>query len=255
MNRRAAGAVASCRVQMSLGWWTDLEVARRSGSVVSHPSDYYVVRTPDNPTYYWGNFVLLSAQTAPERAREIFAAEFPQAHHVAIGLLGEPDPGAWPELERDEVRSSRIPPSAPAVPGYEVRALAGDDWRAAWRNECAGMPAAYEDFAWRRIEARQRMMAAGDALFAGCFRDGELVADLGVVLCGEVARYQSVQTTAEHRGRGIASWLLAWAGRWAQRHGAVRWVIVCEPGSPAARLYGRLGMELVEQVYQYEETG
>ena len=43
----------------SLGLRTDLVLLRLGGSVVEHHDDHVVVRTPDNPTYWWGNFLLV----------------------------------------------------------------------------------------------------------------------------------------------------------------------------------------------------
>ena len=42
-----------------------------------------------NPDYYWGNFVLARADPGNhERWLAVFAGEFPDATHVAIGLDG-----------------------------------------------------------------------------------------------------------------------------------------------------------------------
>lgn len=218
--------------------------------------DSYVVRTPTNPSFYWGNFVLVPGDWAADSARSFFAEQFPDARHVAIGLLGEVDTGQWAPwpVESNEVLSLGSPPGAAPVPGYEVRALRGEDWKKSWNNEVSGMPAEYSDFAWRRIESRQRLVDRGDGMFLGAFRDGELAADLGIVLCGSVARYRSVSTHPDHRGRGLASWLLARAGQWAGQRGAQDWVIIAEPDSAALRLYGRLGFSLVERAYQVERV-
>ena len=35
------------------------------------------------------------------------------------------------------------------------------------RQEVADMPSSYTDFAWRRIQARERMTTTGDACFVG----------------------------------------------------------------------------------------
>lgn len=243
-------------MQIPLGWWTDLEVARRSGGQVLVRGDAFVVRTPDNPDYYWGNFVLVPGDWAPDAARAFFAEQFPDASHVAIGLLGPVEAAAWSPwpLEANDVLSLGRPAEVEAVEGYTVRALRGDDWRQAWRNEVQGQPTEYADFAWRRIQSRQRLVERGDGLFVGAFLGDELAADLGIVLCGSVARYQSVFTHPDHRGRGLASWLLCRAGLWAGRHGAERWVILAEPDSAARRLYGRLGFASVETAYQVERV-
>ena len=253
--------------EIPLGWRTDLDVLRRSGSHITDAGDHLVVETPDNPGYYWGNFVLVTNPGLAERPKDCLALmerEFPSAGHVAIGLPAAPDPQAWEgldiDLERDEVLGADRPPRGRELPtGYVARPLAGDDWEQSLRNEVAESgaadPVAYADFARRRIASRQRMVAHGDAVFVGAFVGEELVADLGIVLGEDAARYQSVATVAAHRRQGLASHLLQVAGEWAQSRGATRWVIIVEPGSDAARLYRACGMEPVDESWQVFRGG
>lgn len=253
--------------ELSLGWRTDLDVLRQSGSRIRPADGYLVVETPDNPGYYWGNFVLVTDPGLAERPREcltLMAREFPSAGHVAIGLPAAPDPQAWEgldvDLERDEVLGADRPPQGPDLPpGYVARPLAGDDWEQSLRNEVAESgaadPVAYADFARRRIASRQGMVADGVAVFVGAFAGEELVADLGIVLCEDAARYQSVATVPAHRRKGLASHLLQVAGQWAGTRGATRWVIVAEPGSDAARLYRACGLEPVDESWQVFRGG
>src|SRR4051794_35110021 len=75
----------------SLGFRTDIMLRRLAGASVDDRGDHLVVRTPANPTFYWGNFVLLGSPPAPGQAAawlDVFAAEFPAAAHVAIGIDG-----------------------------------------------------------------------------------------------------------------------------------------------------------------------
>jgi len=51
-----------------MGYQTDLAVRRAEGSTVADCGDHIVVRTDQNPLYWWGNFILLAR--AP-RAHEI----------------------------------------------------------------------------------------------------------------------------------------------------------------------------------------
>ena len=73
----------------SLGFRTDLALLTATGSLVEDRGTHLVVRTPDNPTYFWGNFLLLAQAPVPGGEREVvgaFHAEFPQAEHVSIGI-------------------------------------------------------------------------------------------------------------------------------------------------------------------------
>ena len=69
--------------ELSLGWRTDLNFARFDGELIGR-DDCIVVRTPANPTYWWGNFLLFDhaprAGDADEWSRR-FEAEI--EHHQA----------------------------------------------------------------------------------------------------------------------------------------------------------------------------
>src|SRR3954452_24763867 len=76
---------------VSLATRTDLALLRLGGSEITDHDDYLVVRTPHNPTYWWGNFLLLSAVPAPGDAAawlDRFGAELPGARHIALAFDG-----------------------------------------------------------------------------------------------------------------------------------------------------------------------
>jgi len=79
----------------SLGFRTDVALRVLEGANVTDRGDYLVIRTPDNPDFWWGNFLLLAdlpgpGQTGAWLAR--FATEFPAARHVALGVDVADDP-------------------------------------------------------------------------------------------------------------------------------------------------------------------
>ena len=246
-------------------WATDVEVLRRGGSVIEDRGDHLVVRTPDNPEYHWGNFVLV---IDPEAARQsdpwiaVFQASFPEAGHLTIGLPGEPASAAWAggglTVESEWVLTSPRPPAVCAAPpGYAVHALrtAGDWARAVEldlaepRPSGAARDASFRTYLERLAVTRAAMVTGGVAAFFGATEQtsGALVARLGIVLCGplgdsaQVARFQHVGTHPAHRSRGLASHLLAVAADWAAQRGADRWEIHVDPGNAAHRLYASLG--------------
>ena len=73
----------------SLGYRTDLMIRAMEGSVITDHGDCIVVRSPANPRFWWGNFLLLAAAPGPGQSGRWlarFAAEFPDAAHVALGI-------------------------------------------------------------------------------------------------------------------------------------------------------------------------
>ncbi len=234
------------------GWDTDIAVLELGGSSVEDRGDH-----PANPDFHWGNFLFVTDPAAvgdAERWTAIFGATFPQARWLAVGLTRFPEDGAaWAaagaELEEDQVLTSSSPPRRTPVPdGYTVRRLDGDDWERYIARELAEnlrtgeyAPEEHERFTRARTVSQRELSDRDAAAFFGAFHGERLVADLGIVRCGERARYQSVGTDVDHRGRGLASHLLGVAAAWAGERGCRQWVIVTESDNPAGRVYRRAG--------------
>lgn len=236
------------------GWATDLAVLELTGSTVGDRGDHLVVRTPDNPGFHWGNFVLVTDPAAgndAERWVRTFTTEHPSATWIAVGLVAPPtDPSAWQalqaQLEVNEALTTCTRPLATELAdGNTVRQLDGKDWAQSVARAVAGNeredPVSFRDFVERRVGARRVLSACGDAAFFGAFAGERLVAELGVVRCGRTARYQDVSTDAAHRRRGLARHLLGVAAAWASERGCDRWVIVAGANSDAGRLYRQAG--------------
>jgi GNAT superfamily N-acetyltransferase len=242
------------------GWATDLAIRELTGSIIEDREDHLLVRTPHNPDFHWGNCLFVTDDAAVgDAARWVrtFQSAFPEATWVAIGLTRMPDnQDAWltrgVDLELDDVLTTWTLPRQSALPqGYTVRRLSGgEDWaqsvaRSVAENDQTNEhdPRSFGRFAQAQAQSRRALSERDVGAFFGAFADDVLVADLGVVRCGTTARYQSVGTDDEHRRRGLASYLLGVAARWAAESGCDRWVIVTEATNPAGRLYRSLGFE------------
>ena len=245
---------------MPLGWATDLAILELTGSTVEDRGDHRVVRTPGNPDYHWGNCLLVTdpaARNDAARWTSEFTRQFPGADWFAVGLPVMPDePGNWTalgiELEQlDVLSTTTIPSAAPLADGYAVRRLADSDWDQVIHRDLADNltsgdydPSVHERFVRETVESRRRLCEADLAAWFGAFEDDVLLADLGIVRCGTVGRYQAVGTDARHRRRGLASHLLGVAAEWSARQGCEAWVIVTESTNDAGRVYRRAGFTL-----------
>jgi len=247
-------------MDLPLGWHTDLAVRRAGGSLVEDRGDHLVVRTPTNPAFHWGNFVLVTDPAAVDDADRwlaTFETGFPDAPHRAIGLVAEPsDDSAWYSLglvvEHEDVLATRSrPASVTLADGYQVRELSDpEDWSQSTDLEVEEFPGD-EEFQRRAAITRAEMTARGLAGWFGAFRDGVLAAQLGIVDCGDgVARYQAVLTADGHRRQGLASHLIGVAARWAADRGARTWVIIADADSPASRLYQARGFTRTDRSAQ-----
>jgi hypothetical protein len=253
---------------ISFGFRTDLALRALEGSQITDRGDYLVIRSPDNPDHWWGNFILLSRAPEPRTggawlAR--FAAEFPAASHVAIGVDTTDDQVAVPEaflaagleLQRAIVLTAPDvrPPSHPNGEA-EIRVLASEaDWRQSVdlsvRCFDGGEPRDYLD---RRAAARRRLTQAGAGAWFGAFADGRLLAQLGLFDVGDgYARYQHVETDPMARRRGLAGTLVWHAGRYGREVlGAHTLVIVADPADVAIRIYRACGLADLQSQISYE---
>ena len=241
------------------GWATDLAILEHSGSIVEDSGDHLLVRTPGNPDFHWGHCLFVTDEDAvadADRWVRTFKSAFPEATWVAIGLIRMPDDqDAWVaqglDLELNDVLTTRtLPRQTPLPEGYTVRRLSGQDWEQSVARSTAENdrthehdPESFERFAQGQGQARRALSERDVGAWFGAFADGVLIAELGIVRCGTTARYQSVGTDDEYRGRGLASHLLGVAARWAADRGCDRWVIVTEGTNPAGRVYRSLGFE------------
>lgn len=237
----------------SLGYRTDLALRTMEGAEVTDRGDYLVVRTPDNPNFWWGNFLLLAAVPRPGEAYswvDKFAAEFPLARHVALGVDtadGEAElPGdlavAGLAVERAVVMTAAdvMPPARPNTDA-DIRPLGSDaDWRQSvdLAIRCADS-GDESDYLEHRATARRRMTRAGIGAWFGAFDGDRLLAQLGLFDVGDgYARYQHVETDRTARRRGLAGTLLWYAGRYGHEVlGTRTFVIVADPADAAIRVY------------------
>jgi GNAT superfamily N-acetyltransferase len=253
----------------SLGYRTDLMVRVLEGSQVEDRGEYLVIRTPHNPAYWWGNFLLLAAPRPGQAADWVarFGAEFPAARHVAIGIdvteISAIDIGEYAaqdlRIERSSVlmaqdltRPSRLNRQA------EYRELSGDDdWRQSAELRAVvypGEPGSDPEFLHAQVVAERALTEAGHGSWFGAFVDGNLVAQLGLITDGSgVARYQNVETHPDWRRRGLAGSLVWRAGQHGlDALGASTLVIVADPHAEAIRVYRTLGFTDAETQVGFE---
>jgi ribosomal protein S18 acetylase RimI-like enzyme len=251
----------------SLGFRTDVTLRVLEGAEVTDRGDHLVIRTPDNPDFWWGNFLLLARVPGPGQGQKWlarFAAEFPAARHVALGVdsTGDaeiPEEFAAAGLEADRatvLTAAQLRPPAQPSTEAEIRPLEGDeDWRQsvdlAIRCFDGGEPG---DYLERRAVARRRLTRTGAGAWFGAFENGRLRAQLGLFDVGDgYARYQHVETDPAARRRGLAGTLVWTAGRYGREIlGTSTFVIVADPADVAIRVYRACGFTARQSQLSFE---
>ncbi|WP_285624322.1 GNAT family N-acetyltransferase [Kineosporia sp. NBRC 101677] len=249
----------------SLGYRTDLMIHGFGGSETVDRGSHLVIRTPSNPHFWWGNYLLLrSAPPAGEWQGWIaeFARKFPSARHVALGL--DSVDGAVEDAEGltalgfdiqvDTVLTATdLPRRAHKHPLFEIRPLHSDeDWAQSVELRLSLHEGAPDPRLPKRAQTRAReyraVVEAGHGVWFGAFVDGVMRCGAGLFTDDSgLARFQSVETHPAFRRQGLASALVQRLGRWGLTdRGASKLVIVADPAYHAIELYRRLGFEDIE---------
>ena len=260
--------------ELSLGWRTDLNFARFDGEFIGR-DDCIVVRTPANPTYWWGNFLLFDhapqAGDAAEWSRR-FEAEIGQhqaeSRHTSFGV-DAPEGFELPDdfvqlgftlyasnvltMRREQLRAPRsalppgfrvallkLPEQCPEAVELQVLCDAGEH-----------LPVeGYRLFRQRQMVRYESMRRQGLGDWFGVFAESasaeQLVADCGLFHAGRggdsLGRFQHVETHPALRRRGLCSVLIhdvcADAFERLKLHTLV---IVADPLDVAIGLYESLG--------------
>ncbi len=269
MRVRGGAASVFFMEPRSLGYRTDLIFPRFDGRVTDC-EDCVVVRTPSNPTYHWGNFLLFGEPPGPgddERWLARFAEEIGPPEEVGHVAFGWDDPEGRrgevdPFLARGFTFEHGVVLAAEAVrrpPKFnqeaEIRPLGEDwEWEQAYGNQLAcrspeyGHDKGYAAFKAQQMWRYRAMVEAARGEWFGAFVQNHLVADLGLFVQDGLGRFQSVGTHPQFRRMGICSTLVYQSARYAfEMMDAARLVIVADAGYHAKDVYGSVGFEQVER--------
>ena len=249
----------------SLGLATDILVLGNRARLEAHELGW-VLRTPDEPDFWYGNQLILKGEPpAPKIALAAFREAFPRAQHVTLSwdapersLAADLDDLAERGfiIEQDDVLSLEARHAQVVPPhGFQLRGVESDeDWvKVADLKVAIGVEDGYQDAGYRafirgRCDGWRKAIAAGEGAWFGAFEGEALAADLGLFTDGRIARFQSVETAAAYRRRGLCSALVVYALDWLSACAPqAQPVIVAEADGDAGRLYRRLGFALVER--------
>jgi GNAT superfamily N-acetyltransferase len=256
----------------SLGYRTDLALLQLGGTRIEDQGDHLVVQSPHNPTHWWGNFLLLPGVPAPQDAQawlDRFAAEFPDAEHAALGFDGVAgrvgdlaaftEHGLRAEAQTVMTATAVHEPPRPNREATYRQLTSDDDWAQGVQlrmtcNDDGLEPVSYRAFVTAKTETNRQLVEAGHGGWFGAFVDGQLVAQMGLFAASPgLARFQSVETHPDFRGRGLAGTLVHRVSRYGLGElGASTLVMVADPLYLAIRVYRSVGFADTESQLQAE---
>jgi hypothetical protein len=243
------------------GLKTGIEIDRFE-NILKERDEYLVVETPNNPGYFWGNYLIFP--NAPksedqERWESLFSKEFahqPKVKHQAF-TWDKPERGTtflgFEQEEASELVLKKLQKPKTYNETVQVRALSSDqDWEDALYNQ---MSTRLESFACEpyfvfkktQMQRYRRLAEAKQGKWYGAFLKNKLVADCGYFSFGGIGRFQSVGTHPDFRRQGICATLIYECVR--QNPQAKESVIVAELGT-ADRVYRSVGFEGNQSLFQ-----
>lgn len=250
----------------TLGWRTDLAIESDRAAVEEHDG-FVAVRTPQNPGYHFGNFLLFDQPPQagddvrwPQMFEEVFAADT-RVRHAAFGWSIEDDPGRIAPfvargyaVQERIVLTTSVPREFAAPPGLHIRPFrCENDWDKQLALGFATREACYERESYERFKTAQvayhRTIARRFGAWLGAFEGDRLAGSCGIFSIGDgIARYQDVGVCPGYRNRGVARALISAAGRFArERFAAAQLVIVADAENYARRLYERCGFTQMQR--------
>lgn len=254
----------------ALGFRSELIFHRFDGEVIDLRAEQgvQVIRTPGNPLYFWGNFLLFDrAPVASDLPRwdalfeRWITAVQPLCTHRAYGWLqdapGDVDAFVAAGYTRNDttvLHAERLPPAPPPRVAARLRPFDGArDWAAQLAADVAHRDPVHSEASYRAFclgrNARWRdMIVAGHGQWFGAFvSDGgseRLAASLGIFaeavpIDGQrLARFQWVSTQPQFRRQGLCRALLTHAAEFATTClGADRLVIAAAADEMPEQLY------------------
>jgi ribosomal protein S18 acetylase RimI-like enzyme len=250
----------------------DRTVTRRDG--------YLVVRSPSNPAFWFGNFLVFDDPPGPgdsARWERLFEREFadePGVRHrtvrwdrtdgdadasigeftrrgydleSTVGLVAEPGelvahPRANQEVEIRPLDPTTGGPDEPLWASVVEIQVAGRDSRTREDD--------YREFSeTRQAELRALFQMGRGTWYVALTPAGEVAASCGVVATGDRGRFQAVDTAEHHRRRGICSRLVVDAAAHAAAvHSLRSLVIAADADYHALGLYESLGFTRRERI-------
>lgn len=254
---------------LGYGFSTDQIFDRFSG-IVEENDQFVIVKTPSNPDYYFGNYLLLKTTptsadlTSLEQAFHALVGEPPTIKHLTfqwtldIGeksnvntfiekgykyeentvLLGDRSSLVSPKRVNEEITIKELQTDAEWDDWLELEVTGKDE----------DLPLdSFKGFVTEMRKTYRDMIQAGLGAWYGAYIGNELAGSVGVFYQDNLARFQRVMTKEAYRNRGICGTLVHHVSLEASKQ-AEKLVMVADEHYHAAKIYESLGFKQIERL-------
>lgn len=253
----------------NLGFLTDFKLLGADSSITEY-ANYFLVKTPSNPTFIDGNCFVLKSPNLLEHKISLekdFKKHFARAtneHHVSFKLMEKPSEELRKAYLNDEYSYDQL-----AVMTYEgtkniekvlehkawtMRAFTSNlDWEQWAENEIQERPTIYTESSFKayllgRIAVYKELTSQGFGKFYGVFQEEELLASAGLYIFDHIGRFQQVRTIEKARRQGMCKALIQFI--YTQNATEMQEaVMVADEEYHALKLYEGLGFKSKQNQY------
>lgn len=256
----------------NLGFLTDFKLLGGDSEVREY-ADYFLVKTPSNPTFIDGNCMVLKSPKLLENKTSLegcFKAHFEAAtnqHHIGFKLLETVSDGLLEAYLQDQYEYDKLAVMTYAAEKKIARVLdpkigtirsfsSNSDWDQWAANEIQERPtiftaASFKAYLFGRRIVYRELAEQGFGNFYGVFQAGELLGAAGLYIFDQIGRFQQVRTIEKARRQGICKALIQFM--YAQNAPHMQdAVMVADEDYHALTLYEGLGFR--SQDNQYDLT-
>lgn len=245
----------------------------RQTAQITDKGSYIVVRTPDRPDYFWGNYIIMSSAPHPDSYSHwlaIFESEIgpkSQTGFVAITWDSPSDQGHSAQftdkgfaLQTSIILSaSRVHTPPKSNPHVTIKPLQAEsdfaqaidvhftpDWQ---YSSDEGQMKFLKDSAKRF----RKLIDAGTAISIGAFQGDKLTAVVEMYYNDTLCLLDSVATHRDHRRQGICSSLTHYASQYALTQlNCQTLTLEADEEYHAAKIYESIGFRPTEKLYRLE---
>jgi len=237
--------------------------------IIEENEKYLIIITPDNPDYYFGNYLLLknvpnneSFEHLEKDFRELIGI-LPGINHLSfmwkvdglktnnvdrfvtngyefnefISLVAEENDLLRPHKLNESIEIIELTTEKHWQEWYDIEFA---------ERDLTQPIEAYEGYLNGMMRMYRKLIAVGKGSWYGAFVDGELVAHLGLFYDNRIGRFQSVVTKPAYRNQGICSTLVYQVALEGFTL-ADKLVMVADENYHAAKIYESLGFKPKEK--------
>ncbi|BBH51874.1 GNAT family N-acetyltransferase [Fluviispira sanaruensis] len=259
--------------EIALGLKTDLMFFDFSKNKIEK-EDYFVLKTPHNPEFFWGNYLLFKkppCQGDFEKWTESFQKEFAQIKDINHMTFSWEEIGN--EVEIDKFKDADFDFNETIVlmankdnihckylnPEIVCRRIVTDeDWDNILEfqlNTNERIPEKkFKTYIIKKMKDFRTFSESGLGFWYAAYINNNIISDLGLYWNSEIARYRDIKTQKEYRKKGISQTLIAFAAHDSKQN---KFVIQTEEGGMAINMYKSIGFAFKEKIFglcRYEKS-